>query len=124
MALYCGIDLHSTKSWVAQDVEVYLDDDVSALGITCLLEPVKVLTAQIRAVEKEALERGRLRDEFAPIALQETSDRLEASPSPCRTRENADRRRTSRPSLRTLMNTAGWVEARRHEGGPPRRLSE
>ena len=55
------------KKWEAQDVEAHLDDDVSALGITCLLEPVKVLTAQIRTIEKEALKRGRLRDEFAPL---------------------------------------------------------
>ena len=55
------------KKWEAQDVEMYLDDDVSALGITCLLEPVKVLTAQIRTIEKEALKRARLRDEFAPL---------------------------------------------------------
>ena len=55
------------KRWEAQDVEVYLDDDVSALGITCLLEPVKVLTAQIKTIEKEVLSRARLRDEFAPL---------------------------------------------------------
>jgi len=55
------------KRWEAEDVEAYLDDDVSALGITCLLEPVRVLTAQIKAIEKEALKRGRLREEFAPL---------------------------------------------------------
>jgi transposase len=55
------------KRWEVEDVEAHLDDDVSALGITCLLEPVKVLTAQIRTIEKEALKRARLRDEFAPL---------------------------------------------------------
>jgi transposase len=55
------------KHWEVEDIEAYLDDDVSALGITCLLEPVKVLTAQIRTIEKEALKRARLRDEFAPL---------------------------------------------------------
>ncbi len=53
------------KRWTAEDIEMHLEDDISALGITCLLEPVKVLTAQIKMVEKEVLKRARLRDEFA-----------------------------------------------------------
>ncbi len=41
--------------------------DVSALGITSLLEPVKALTHQIGTVEREALSQARLREEFAPL---------------------------------------------------------
>jgi transposase len=55
------------KRWEAEDVEAYMGDDVSALGMTCLLEPVKVLSAQIKTIENEALSRARLRDEFAPL---------------------------------------------------------
>jgi transposase len=55
------------KQWTAEDVESCLDDPAAALGITCLMEPVNALNDQIRIVEKEALARARLRDEFAPL---------------------------------------------------------
>jgi transposase len=55
------------KKWTEADVEAYLDDPAAVLGITCLLEPLKVLTAQIQTIEKEVLARARLRDEFAPL---------------------------------------------------------
>jgi transposase len=55
------------KTWTAEDVEKHVDDPVAALGIASLLEPVHVMTVQIRTVEKEALRLGRLRDEFAPL---------------------------------------------------------
>jgi transposase len=55
------------KRWTAADVEAHLDDPAAVLGITCLLEPLKVLTAQIQTIEKEVLARARLRDEFAPL---------------------------------------------------------
>jgi transposase len=55
------------KKWETEDVESYMDDDVSALGITCLLEPMRALSTQIKVTEKEALKRARLRDEFAPL---------------------------------------------------------
>jgi transposase len=55
------------KRWTAADVEAYLDDPAAALGITCLLQPLKVVTAQIQTIEKEVLTRARLRDEFAPL---------------------------------------------------------
>jgi transposase len=55
------------KRWTEADVEAYLDDPAAVLGITCLLEPLKVVTAQIRTIEKEVLTRARLRDEFAPL---------------------------------------------------------
>jgi transposase len=55
------------KRWTEADVEAYLDDPAAVLGITCLLEPLKVVTAQIQTIEKEVLTRARLRDEFAPL---------------------------------------------------------
>jgi len=56
---------NDVKRWTAADVEAHVHDSAAALGITCLLEPMKVLTAQIQTVEKEVLTRARLRDEFA-----------------------------------------------------------
>jgi transposase len=55
------------KRWTEADVEAYLDDAAAVLGITCLLEPLKAVTAQIQTIEKEVLSRARLRDEFAPL---------------------------------------------------------
>jgi len=70
-AFECRTGLRTTsgevKQWTASDVESYLDDPAEALGITCLLEPMKVLDGQIRIIEKKALTRARLRDEFAPL---------------------------------------------------------
>jgi len=53
------------KRWTAADIEAHIDDAAAALGITCLLEPMRVLTEQIQAVEKEVLAHAKLRDEFA-----------------------------------------------------------
>jgi len=55
------------KQWTAEEVESSLDDPIEALGITCLLEPMQSLNDQIRIIEKEALTRARLRDEFGPL---------------------------------------------------------
>ena len=55
------------KQWTAEEIESYLNDEIEALGITCLLEPMKAVDDQIRTLEKEALIRARLRDEFAPL---------------------------------------------------------
>ncbi|MEJ2581137.1 MAG: IS110 family transposase [Acidobacteriota bacterium] len=55
------------KQWTAEEIESYLNDGIEALGITCLLEPMKAVDDQIRILEKEALIRARLRDEFAPL---------------------------------------------------------
>jgi len=55
------------KQWTAEEVESYLDDPIEALGITCLLEPMQSLNCQVRIIEKEALARARLREEFAPL---------------------------------------------------------
>lgn len=55
------------KRWTAADVAAYLEDPAAVLGITCLLEPLNAVTAQIQTIEKEVLTRARLRDEFAPL---------------------------------------------------------
>jgi transposase len=70
-AFECRTGLRTTsrevKQWTAEEVELYLEDPVEALGITCLLEPMKTLDSQILIIEKEALTRARLRDEFARL---------------------------------------------------------
>jgi len=55
------------KQWTREGIEEFWDDPVVALGITCLMEPMKALDIEIRKVEKEALRHARLRDEFAPL---------------------------------------------------------
>ena len=70
-AFECRTGMRTTSSevkrWTVEDVEFYLDDPVEALGITCLLEPMKALDGQIRIIDKEAIGRARLRDEFSPL---------------------------------------------------------
>ena len=70
-AFECRTGLRTTskevKEWTAEGVESYFDDRAEALGITCLLEPIKALDRQIRIIEKEVLSRAKLRDEFAPL---------------------------------------------------------
>ena len=58
---------NEVKQWTREGVEAFWDDATIALGITCLMEPMKVLDSQIQAVEKEALRHARLRDEFSPL---------------------------------------------------------
>jgi transposase len=70
-AFECRTGIRTTssevKQWTAEEVESYLDDEIEALGITCLLEPMQSLNCQVRIIEKEALARARLREEFAPL---------------------------------------------------------
>jgi transposase len=70
-AFECRTGIRTTssevKQWTAEEVESYLDDEIEALGITCLLEPMQSLNGQIRIIEKEALARARLREEFDPL---------------------------------------------------------
>ena len=61
------ITSNEVKQWTCEEVESHLDDPLAALGITCLLEPMRALNDQIRIIEKETLKRARLRDEFAPL---------------------------------------------------------
>ena len=55
------------KKWEAGDVEQFIDDPVAALGITCLLGPIAALNDQIKVIEKEALQRGKVRKEFGRL---------------------------------------------------------
>jgi len=61
------INSNDLKKWKAEDVEAHVEDAAEAFGITCLLEPMHALSAQIKKIEKAALSRGRLRAEFAPL---------------------------------------------------------
>ena len=54
------ITSNEVKQWTCEEVESHLDDPLSALGITCLLEPMRALNDQIRIIEKETLKRARL----------------------------------------------------------------
>ena len=53
--------------WTPEDVKQHIDDPLAALGITCLLEPMAALSDQIKILEKEALKRAKLRDEFGRL---------------------------------------------------------
>jgi transposase len=70
-AFECRTGIRTTssevKQWTAEEVESYLEDEIEALGITCLLEPMQSLNGQIRIIEKEAAARAKLRAEFAPL---------------------------------------------------------
>ena len=61
------INSNDLKKWKAKDVEAHMEDPTEAFSITCLLEPMHALSAQIKKIEKGALARGRLRPEFAPL---------------------------------------------------------
>ncbi len=61
------INSNDLKKWKAKDVEAHVGDSMAAFGITCLLEPMHALSAQIKKIEKAALSRGRLRPEFVPL---------------------------------------------------------
>lgn len=55
----------TVKKWTAVEIEEQLDDPLVARGLTCLLEPIKALSSQIRMLEKEVLAQAKLRDDFA-----------------------------------------------------------
>jgi len=61
------VNSNDLKKWKAEDVIAYVEDPTAAFGITCLLEPMHALSAQIKKIEKAALSRGRLRPEFVPL---------------------------------------------------------
>jgi transposase len=67
-AFECRTGMRTTsdniKKWTPADVEQHIDDPLAALGITCLLEPMAVLSDQIKILEKEALKRAKVRNEF------------------------------------------------------------
>ncbi len=55
------------KKWTVEDVGLHIEDPLASLGITCLLGPVTALSEQIKLLEKEALKRARLREEFRQL---------------------------------------------------------
>jgi transposase len=67
-AFECRTGMRTTsdniKKWTAADVEPHIEDPLAVLGITCLLEPMAALSEQIKILEREALRRARLREEF------------------------------------------------------------
>jgi len=58
---------NEVKQWTSEEVKENWDDPTVALGMICLLEPMKALDDQIRIVEKEILRHAKLRSEFAPL---------------------------------------------------------
>jgi len=61
------VKTNDLKKWSAEDVEAILEDPTISLGITCLLQPMKVLDEQIKVIEKVVLKRAKLREEFGPL---------------------------------------------------------
>jgi transposase len=59
------VNSDTVKKWTAVEIEEQLDDPLVARGLTCLLEPIKALSSQIRMLEKEVLAQAKLRDDFA-----------------------------------------------------------
>jgi transposase len=59
------VNSDTIKKWTAVEIEELLDNATVARGLTCLLEPIKVMTTQIKMLEKEVLAQAKLRDEFA-----------------------------------------------------------
>jgi transposase len=70
-AFECRTGMRTTsndvKKWTPTDVEQHIEDPLAALGITCLLEPMAALSNQIKILEKEALKRAKLRNEFGRL---------------------------------------------------------
>jgi len=61
------VNSNDLKNWTTKDVEAHVDDPAAAFGVTCLLEPMRALSSQIKKIESEVLARGRVRPEFAPL---------------------------------------------------------
>ena len=52
------------KKWTDEDLEHLLEDPTMRLGVSCLLEPIRVIDAQVKVIEKAVLPQARLREEF------------------------------------------------------------
>lgn len=50
-----------------EELSVLTADEDTAFGMSCLAEPIRVLSEQIRMIEKRVLPKARLRDEFKPL---------------------------------------------------------
>ena len=53
--------------WTEEDLEVMIPDPEVRLGLSCLLEPVRAMTEQIRVLEREILAAAKLREEFQKL---------------------------------------------------------
>ena len=60
--------VNDLKKLTAEDIRLGVEDQTSALGIACLLEPISSIDAMIKVLEKEAAKKARLRDQFKPSA--------------------------------------------------------
>jgi len=58
------VSVADIQKWDCEAIREVIDDPLVVESITIMLPVVRVLTAQINAVEKRALEIGKLRDEF------------------------------------------------------------
>lgn len=56
--------VNDLKKLTAEDIRLGVENQVSALGVACLLEPISSIDAMIKVLEKEASKRARLRDQF------------------------------------------------------------
>jgi len=59
------VNSDTVKKWTAVELEELLDNATVARGLTCLLEPIKTISTQIKMLEKEVLAQAKLRAEFA-----------------------------------------------------------
>jgi transposase len=58
------VKTNELKEWSEEDIEGVVKDPTISLGITCLIQPIRVVSEQIAAIEKVVLKRARLREEF------------------------------------------------------------
>ena len=58
------VTTHDIRSWDSETVRRMFDDPHVAESVVAMLPVVRVVTAQIKGIEKIALETGKLRDEF------------------------------------------------------------
>jgi transposase len=63
----CRVPVNDLKKLTAEAIEEVIADPTSALGMTCLLEPINSMSAMIVVLEKAALNKARLRDQFKPL---------------------------------------------------------
>jgi transposase len=55
------VSVNDIKGWTDDDVDTQIEDQIAALSITCLLEPVAMLSGQIKRLEDVARARARRR---------------------------------------------------------------
>jgi transposase len=67
-AFECRTGMRATcsdvKGWTESDLEQFLEDPTTRLGVSCLLEPVKAIDGQVQVIEKCVLAQAKLRPEF------------------------------------------------------------